>query len=150
MSVWHLAQINVARMRGPLDSSVMAAFAAQIPAINALAEASSGFVWRLQVPAGDATTLRVFPDPLLLVNLSVWETIDALRQYVYHAAHGAAFRDRAQWFEPIDEAHLALWWIRAGTEPTLEEASERLERIRSQGPTPEAFSFAQPFEAPAE
>ncbi len=122
----------------------MAEFVARLDEINALADRSPGFVWRLQTDDGDATSIRVFPEPLILVNLSVWESIEALRAFTYRSAHTAVMRRRAEWFERMDEAHVVLWWVPAGTVPTLYEAKERLERLRADGPSPEAFTFRHP------
>jgi hypothetical protein len=146
----HLAQINVGRIRGPIDGEVMAGFVAQLPALNALADATPGFVWRLQSEQGNATSYQPYADPMILLNMSVWESLEALTQYTYHSGHLAVFRDRAQWFERLPEAHLALWWIPAGHIPTVEEGVERLAFRRSHGETPAAFSFSRPFPAPAE
>lgn len=147
-SAFYLAQINVARMRAPLTDPLMAGFVAQLDPINALADRSPGFVWRLQDDAGDATSIRVFDDALILVNMSVWETLAALRAYVYRSAHLGALRDRKRWFELPDGPHLALWWIPAGHVPTPEEGKQRLEHLRRHGPTPDAFSFQHAFPAP--
>ena len=146
---YHLAQVNVARMLAPLDSLVMAGFVAQLAAVNAAADASPGFVWRLATPEGDATAVRAYSDPLILFNLSVWESLEALKDFTYNQSHLAAFRDRAQWFERPSHAHLALWWIPAGSIPSVEEAVERLEYRRLHGDSPRAFSFAQPYPAMA-
>jgi hypothetical protein len=147
-TVYHLAQANIGRMRGLLDAPVMEGFVAQLEHINAVADASPGFVWRLQTEAGDATALRVFEDPLLLINLSVWETLEALYDYVYRSDHLGPVRDRRQWFERPDGPHLVLWWIPRGTLPTAEEARARLERLAVEGPSPEAFTFKHRFGPP--
>ncbi|HEV2691086.1 MAG TPA: DUF3291 domain-containing protein [Bryobacteraceae bacterium] len=143
---YHLAQINVGRTLGTLDSPVMAGFVAQLDHINALADASPGFVWRLR----DATDVQAFDDPRILVNMSVWESIEALKEYAYRSGHREPLRDRLQWFERPKEAHLALWWTPAGHVPTVQEARERLEFRRAHGDTPVAFSFAKPFPEPEE
>src|SRR5262249_43693540 len=150
MTHYHLAQVNVARMIAPLDSPVMAGFVAQLPVINALADHSPGFVWRLQTPEGDATAIQAFEDPLILVNLSVWESVEALRNFAYKSAHAGPLRDRLQWFEKPKEAHLALWWIPAGHIPSVEEARDRLALRRAHGDTPAAFSFKHPYPPPEE
>ncbi len=124
-----------------MDDPTMAGFVARLDEINALADRSPGFVWRLQTEAGDATAIRAFPDPLLLVNLSVWESVEALREFTYRSAHAGVMRRRAEWFERMDEPHLVLWWVPAGDLPTLDEAKARLDRLRSEGPSPEAFTF---------
>jgi heme-degrading monooxygenase HmoA len=145
----HLAQVNIARMREPLDSPVMAGFVARLDELNALAEKSPGFVWRFQMENGNATYLRPYDDDRIIFNLSVWESPDALKAYVYRGAHGEAFRQRAEWFEHMTDAVLALWWVPAGHHPTAEEAKQRLETLRANGPTAAAFTYRQLFPAPA-
>ncbi|HYM06366.1 MAG TPA: DUF3291 domain-containing protein [Terriglobales bacterium] len=147
---YHLAQVNVARMIAPLDSSVMAGFVAQLQAVNALADTSPGFVWRLTTPEGDATAVRAYEDPLILFNLSVWESVEALKDFTYASGHRGPLRDRAKWFEPPSQAHLALWWVPAGHIPGVEEAVERLEFRRAHGDTAVTFSFAKPHPMPDE
>jgi hypothetical protein len=140
--------MNVARMRAPLDSAVMAGFVALLDAINGRADASPGFVWRLRSEEGNATTIRAFADARILLNMSVWTSLDALHSYVYQGAHAETMTLRRQWFDPPVEANQALWWIPAGHIPTVEEAVERLESIRRVGPTAFAFSFRRRFPAP--
>ena len=144
----HLAQVNIGRMRAPLESPVMADFVAQLDAINALAESSPGFIWRLTGDGNDATSLRPFDDDFIIVNMSVWETIEDLRAYVYKSAHTAAMRRRREWFELFDGAYVALWWVEAGRTPTVGEAKQRLAHLEQHGPTAEAFTFKQPFAPP--
>src|SRR5262247_1930580 len=111
MPTFQLAQANIARMRAPLESDLMEGFRSQLERINALADASLGFVWRLQSEAGDATAIRAFDDPLMLVNMSVWESLEALHGYVYKSEHVALLRGRRAWFEPLaGRPSLALWW----------------------------------------
>lgn len=145
MTTWHLAQFNVADMRYPLEADEMAGFVAGLDPINALADAAPGFVWRLQTPEGSATELRVFGTDMILINLSVWESIEALREFVYGGDHVAIMRRRAEWFDRMATAHLVMWWVPAGTVPPIEEAKDRLELVRSEGPTPEAFTFRTTF-----
>jgi hypothetical protein len=137
---FQLAQINVARMRAPLDDPSMKAFVDLIAPINALAEASPGFVWRLRDP--NATLAG---DPTILVNLSVWDSVEALKEFTYRSGHIAPFRARTMWFEPYGGAHLALWWIPAGTIPTIDDGAARLASRDRDGDTPAAFSFANIF-----
>ena len=145
---WHLAQINIGRVRAPMDHPIMAEFKAALDEINALAESSRGFVWRLKGDNNNATEIQAFTDPLMLVNLSVWTDVAALQAYVYRSAHGQFFARRQAWFEKSAGQHLALWWIPAGHTPTPAEAKERLALIERAGPTPEAFTFRQTFPAP--
>ncbi|HJS72985.1 MAG TPA: DUF3291 domain-containing protein [Vicinamibacteria bacterium] len=150
MNKHHLAQFNIGRMRGSIDDPVMEGFRSQLDRINAIADASPGFVWRLQTEDGNATAIRAFEDPLMAVNMSVWESLEALHQYVYKSPHVGPLRERGQWFEPLDVPILVLWWIPAGHIPTVEEAKERLAHLHAHGPGPRAFTFRQPFPAPGE
>jgi hypothetical protein len=147
-SRFHLAQLNIGRMRGPIDDPVMEGFRSQLEAVNAVADRSPGFVWRLQTEDGDATAIRAYEDPLLAVNMSVWESLDALHAYVYASAHLGVLRDRKQWFDPASDHILVLWWVPAGHLPTLDEAKRKLEQLRSQGPTADAFTFRKAFPPP--
>lgn len=149
MSEYHLAQINIARMLAPIDDPVMAEFVAQLPPINALAEQSRGFVWRLQSESGDATSIKIYDDEFIIVNLTVWESVDVLRQYVYKTAHSGVMRDRRRWFEKFDGPYYALWWVPAGHLPAPEEGKERLDYLREHGDTAYAFSFKRVFSQPA-
>ena len=137
-------------MRAPLDDPLMAEFVAALDRINALADTSPGFVWRLQTEAGNATAIRAFEDPLVLFNMSVWESIEALKDYVYRSDHVRFLRDRRKWFLPAAEARMVLWWIADGHRPSIEEGKERLGILRSRGPSPDAFTFKEWFEAPGE
>lgn len=142
---YHLAQVNVARMLAPLDDPIMAGFVARLDEINGLADSAPGFVWRLQTEAGDATALRVFDDNYLLINMSVWESAEALFDYVYRGPHAEVYRRRRDWFEKIDAPTLAMWWIPAGRLPTTEEAKDKFEHLRECGPTLVAFTFKGRF-----
>lgn len=147
MSCYQLAQINIAKMRDAIDSPLMADFVANLDRINALAEASPGFVWRLQTEEGNATALS----PLghnEIVNMSVWEDVAALNHYVYKTAHVEIMKRRKEWFERIAEAYVVLWWVPQGQRPTVEDAIARLERLRAKGPTAFAFTFKQAFPPP--
>ena len=106
---FHIAQVNSGRIKEPLESDVMAGFVARLDEINALADGSEGFVWRLQTEAGNATYLRPYDDDRILVNMSVWESVGALKTYVYRTAHAELLRDRNQWFEKFDAAYVALF-----------------------------------------
>jgi len=136
-----LAQVNVARLRQPLDHPDTADFVAGLEPVNALADASPGFVWRLQTDEGDATALRVFPDDQVIVNLSVWTSVDALRDFVYRSAHTPFLRRRREWFQRPDEAHLVCWWVPAGHVPTVGEALDRLAAVRRDGASEGAFTL---------
>jgi hypothetical protein len=146
---FELAQLNVGRMLAPLESPEIAGFVAQLEPINRLADASPGFIWRLQTATGNATDIRPTEDDLFLINMSVWSSIEALRAFTYSTAHVEVLRQRREWFERLATAHLVLWWVPAGHRPTVEEAMDRLERLRRDGPTPAAFTFRTPFEPDA-
>jgi hypothetical protein len=146
MSRYELAQLNVGRLRAPLDSPILADFVGALDRINALADAAPGFVWRLQDDAGNATALRPMGEDML-VNMSVWKDAEALNAFVYRSDHAGVMRRRREWFERI-ELYLVLWWVPQGHRPPIEEALERLEHLRAHGPTPEAFTFGKLFPAP--
>ena len=148
MAHYHLAQLNIGRIVAPLDSPQLAGFVNRLDEINALADRAPGFVWRFQTEAGDATALRPFDDDRILVNFSVWESPEALHQFVYRTAHVEVMRRRREWFEVMREAYLVLWWVPEGHRPSVEEAIERLEMLRSKGPSPEAFTFRELFPPP--
>ena len=150
MTRFHLAQVNIGRLRAPLEDPIMGGFRSQLDPINALADRSAGFVWRLQTEDGNAMAIRPFADERMAINMSVWESLDALQQFVYKSAHVGPLRDRKQWFEPIDGPILALWWIPAGHIPTVEEAKQRLDHLKAHGPSPYAFTFRTPFPPPDE
>jgi hypothetical protein len=144
----HLAQVNIARMVAPIDSPIMAGFVAKIDEFNLLADRSPGFVWRFQNDSGNATYLRPYDDDRIIFNLSVWETPDHLKAYVYRTGHADLVRQRQQWFEHSEAASLALWWIPAGHRPTVDEAKDRLAHLRQQGSSARAFGFRQVFPPP--
>ena len=150
MTEFHIAQINIARMLAPIDDPIMADFVAQLPPINALADRSRGFVWRLQSESGDATSIKVYDDDMIIVNLTVWENLDALRDYVYKSAHHGVLRDRRQWFATFEGPYYALWWVPAGHLPDPEEGKARLDHLRQHGESAYAFSFKHVYPAPAE
>ena len=146
MTAFHIAQVNSARMKAPLASPTMAGFVDRLAEINALADSSPGFVWRLQTPAGDATYLRPYDDDRILVNLSVWESVENLKSYVYRTAHAELLRQRQQWFEQFAGVSLALWWVPAGHVPGIDEAKKRLAHLEEHGPTQFAFPFKSEFQ----
>ena len=146
----HLAQLNIARARAPLDDPLLADFMAQLDAVNALAESTPGFVWRLKSNSGNATDIRAFDDPRMIVNMSVWDSVDALFAFTYKTAHTKVMNRRKEWFEPLPGPHMVLWWISAGALPTLDEAKQRLEYLAAHGPTTAAFTFKVRFPPPAD
>jgi len=144
----HLAQINIGRMIAPTDDPRVADFMAQLDTINALADRSPGFLWRLQSGSGNATDIAYNDDPFVHVNLSVWESLESLHNYVYRSDHIRVMRDRAKWFEKLDLPYYCLWWIPIGHIPTVAEGRDRLEHYQRHGSTPYAFWFNQPFPQP--
>ncbi len=148
MAEYHLAQINIALAKAEMDTEIMEGFVSRLDEVNETADNAEGFVWRLQTEDGDSTAIRVFDKPLLLVNMSVWKNVDALKNFVYKSAHVELIRDRHAWFHKFVDAHQALWWIPAGHIPTIEEAKDKLETIQKHGPTPSAFHFGKPFPKP--
>jgi hypothetical protein len=145
---FELAQINVARLIAPLDDPRIAEFVGELDSINRLAEEAPGFVWRLKSDSGNATDLVYNEDPFLIVNMSVWKSVEALREFTYATRHVEIFRKRAQWFEKMDKPHYCLWWVEAGHRPTIAEARERLEHYQLHGATPHSFWFSQRFPMP--
>jgi hypothetical protein len=147
---YHLAQLNIARMKSDsIDDPIMATFVAQIAEINGLGEQSAGFVWRMKDEENDnATAIQAFPDPRLIINLTVWESLEALEAFAFNGRHLEVMRNRREWFERSIEATTVLWWIPAGHIPSLDEAKERLEILRTQGTTEAAFNFRQKFAPP--
>ena len=150
MSNYHLAQINIARMLAPIDDPIMAEFVAQLAPVNALADQSPGFVWRLQSESGDATSIKVYDDDMIIINLTVWESVESLREYVYKSAHSGVLRDRKRWFEKFDGPYYALWWVPVGHIPNPEEGKQRLDYLRERGESAYAFSFRNVFQKPSE
>jgi hypothetical protein len=137
----YLAQVNISRMLAPIDSPLMEGFVSNLDRINALAEASEGFIWRLRDETNNATSIRIFDDDFLIVNMSVWKNMEALYQFVYRSNHLEMIRQRRDWFEKMPEMHLALWFVPVGHLPTVSEATERLTYLRNNGETPFAFTF---------
>jgi Domain of unknown function (DUF3291) len=146
MTNYHIAQVNIARMKAPLDDPSLAGFVARLDEINALADRSPGFFWRLETSEGNATYLRPYDDDRILFNMSVWETIDALREYVYRTAHAELLRQRHSWFDKFAGANVALWWVPAGHIPGIDEAKKRLAHLEAHGPTQFAFTFKPIFQ----
>lgn len=146
--IWHLAQINVGRLVAPEHDPQVAGFFADLDRINALADAHPGFVWRLQSESGNATDVKPTADPQFIVNMSVWTSAEALFDYVYRSAHTPVMAQRRQWFERSDTAYQALWWIEAGSIPSVDEGLSRLWRLDRFGPTEHAFTFKARFPAP--
>ena len=146
MTKYHIAEANIGRIKGALDGPVMAGFVARLDEINALADKSPGFVWRLQTPEGNATYLRPYDDDRILINMSVWETVEALTHYVYRTAHTELLRQRQEWFDKFVGAYVALWWVPVGHTPSIDEAKKRLAHLDMYGPSQFAFTFKKIFQ----
>ena len=147
-AAWHLAQYNIARLVAPLDDPRLADFVSALDRINTLGDRSPGFVWRYQEADGTSTGTRVRGDDAIIINYTIWESAETLFEYAYHSAHVEVFRRRREWFEDMREASLVLWWAPAGVIPSVAEADERLDYLRTHGPTAHAFTFKQPSPAP--
>ena len=151
MSAYHLAQFNIAKAKGSTDGPVMAEFMSSLERINELAESSPGFVWRFQTDDGDATSVRAFDDPDLLLNLSTWESIETFKEYVYKSDHASFLPRRREWFEPVaDLPVMVMWWVPSGAKPTTDECIAKLTHLQEHGPTEAAFTFRTAFPPPAD
>jgi len=145
---YQLAQLNIALPVEPLTSARLAEFVALLEPVNALADAAPGFVWRLQTEDGDATAVRGFGDDRLIVNMSVWKSLDALAAFVFAGPHAQVMRRRRAWFTQLREAYTVLWWVPVGVIPTVADAQDRLAALRRYGPTPYAFTMQRAFPPP--
>ncbi|WP_328768670.1 DUF3291 domain-containing protein [Streptomyces sp. NBC_00286] len=144
-AAYELAQVNIARLKAPLDSPQLKDFVDALDPVNAVADTSDGFVWRLQSDSGNATDVPVFGDDWLIVNMSVWRDTNALTAFMYQGRHRELLSRRREWFERLQEAVTALWWVPAGHRPTVAEAESRLLHLRTHGPTPYAFTLRTSF-----
>lgn len=146
MGRYHLAQVNIGKMRGALEDPIMKGFVERLDEINALADRSPGFVWRLAVPGGNATYLRPYGDDRIIFNMSVWESIESLKDYVYRTAHKELVRQGKEWFEKFAGSYMAMWWVPIGHIPSIDEAKKRLAHLEAHGPTEFAFTFKKVFQ----
>jgi hypothetical protein len=144
-AAYELAQVNLARLKAPLDSPQLKDFVDNLDAVNADADAAEGFVWRLEGDSGDATDIAVFGDDWLIINMSVWRDRNTLTAYMYQGRHREMLSRRHEWFERVQEMMTALWWVPAEHRPTVAEAEERLLHLRTNGPTPHAFTLRTSF-----
>jgi len=144
MQIFHLAQLNIAKLRAPLTDPLLAEFVTNLDIVNAAAEQADGFSWRLKDNSGAATHFRHF-GPDFIVNMSVWADLHSLRKYIISEPHRAIMMKKQNWFLPMDTPHLALWWVPSGTIPTLFEADEKLQMLFKSGPTEDAFTFQHTF-----
>ena len=141
----HLAQLNIARAKYSLDAPEIKDFVDNLDVVNATAEQSEGFVWRLKDESGDATSIQAFDDPSLLINMSVWTSPDSLKDFMFRTHHRDFMRRKGEWFEKLNEDSYVLWWIEEGHIPTAEEAKARLQHLREHGDSPYAFTFKANF-----
>jgi hypothetical protein len=147
MKQYQLAQLNIAKLSHPIDSPELADFVANLDRVNALAEETSGFVWRYKTEEGETLEQELFGEGYI-VNMSVWENSETLHHYVYFTAHVEIMSRKKEWFEKISENHMVQWWVPVGHAPSLQEAKEKLDQLRENGPTPLAFTFKQAFSSP--
>jgi Domain of unknown function (DUF3291) len=138
---YHIAEVNIGRVRASLEDESMQGFVSRLDEINELAERSPGFVWRLKSDVGPSSYLKPYDDERILVNLSVWESVETLKDYTYRTAHAEVLRDRKNWFEKFSGMYLALWWVPVGHAPSVDEAKQRLEHMEKHGPSQFAFTF---------
>lgn len=147
MASFEICQLNIAHLRAPIDSDPLREFVANLDRINELAEAAPGFVWRLQTEDGDATAIRDFGDEYI-VNMSVWRDVASLEDFIFRSEHAGIMRRRKEWFHRMTQPYSALWWVEAGHRPDTSEARTKLDLLRRDGPTSEAFSLSKPFPPP--
>ncbi|HKA00832.1 MAG TPA: DUF3291 domain-containing protein [Candidatus Solibacter sp.] len=146
MNKYHVAQVNMGRIKAPVEHPSMAGFMSRLDELNGLADRSPGFVWRLQTDAGNATYFRPYPeDDRILLNMSVWEDIESLKHYVFRTVHAELLRQRHEWFEKFAGTYTALWWVPAGHRPSIDEAKKRVAYLDAKGPSEYAFTFQKTF-----
>jgi hypothetical protein len=146
--MYYLAQINIAKLIEPIDSPLLEDFVGDLDRINKIAEESKGFIWRLEDESGNALNVNPFNNPTLIVNMSVWETVEDLKNFVYYSGHIEVFIKRAKWFEKMNTPHMALWWVRKDELPTAEDAKNKLLELENHGESQSSFSFKKLFEMP--
>jgi len=149
MSEYQIAQINIARMKGVnINDPVMKEFSNNLDRVNELAESSKGFVWRLKDESNNATSINPFDDVQIIINISAWESIEALEEFTYKSFHTEFVRRRKEWFNIFGKAYYAIWWVPRGKNPTIQEAIDRLEYLQKNGPSPHVFDFKNRFLPP--
>ena len=142
----YLAQLNIAKLKKPIDHPSIAGFVKKLDEINALADQSQGFVWRLiEEGESSAVNISIFDDPMLIVNMSVWESIEDLKHFVYHTSHVKVYLQKEDWFHNMESHHMVLWWINKGEIPSPIEAKKRLKYLEETGPSQHAFNFKFPY-----
>ena len=144
---YHLAELNIGRLKAPLDNPDMKEFTDFLAPVNKLAEDSPGFVWRLQDESGNSSSYveTPFDDQEIIVNFSVWEDLESLKNFTFQTVHAYYLKNRAKWFHRMESHHMVLWWVPEGYIPSLDEAKQKLEFLEEHGSTPEAFTFKKPF-----
>ena len=147
MSTFNLAQVNIARMLAPINDALMTDFVANLDRINLVAENSEGYVWRLKNGNYNATSIQVFEDDFILINMSVWSSKKTLFEFTYSSAHVEILKRKKEWFSKMKDMHMALWYVPKGVEPTPEDAKERLDYLKANGESPYAFTFKNDFSA---
>lgn len=145
--MYQLAQLNIAEVLAPMDSPKLKEFSDNLDPVNSIAESSPGFIWRLQDDTGNATNLQYFDDPDIIVNMSVWESVQSLKDFMFKSVHINFLKRKKEWFVSSNTATYVLWWIEKGHIPSVEEAIERLEYLRNNQESPYAFSFKKVFNA---
>ena len=145
---WHVALFNIARAVAPLDDPILAEFMGSLDRINARADQTDGLIWRFQTESGNATEERAYPDDRVIINLSVWRDIESLREFTYRGDHAEIMRRRREWFERMTETYLVLWWVRAGTIPSVSDAKSRLAYVRQFGLSSQGFNFQERYPPP--
>ncbi len=146
MDRYHIAQVNIGRIRAELTDPIMSGFVNRLDEINSLADASPGFIWRLKTEENNATYLRPFEDERTLLNMSVWDSVESLHHFVYKAMHVELLRKRHAWFEKFAGAYAALWWVPVGYIPGVDEATQRITHLDRNGPSEFAFTFNNVFQ----
>jgi hypothetical protein len=144
--MFQLAEINIAKAKGPMDAEVMKVFSDNLEPINQIAESSPGFVWRLKDDSGNATGIQPYDDPDMIINLSVWESIETLKAFMFKTHHIDFLKRKKEWFNDMSEANYALWWVPLGHQPDIEEAKSRLLHLQKNGESKQAFSFKKIYE----
>lgn len=148
MPNYYLAQINIAHLKAPIDDPLIADFVADLDRINLIAEKSDGFIWRLKDDEGNATSFNPYDNPDYIINISVWQNVNALKEFVYNSGHLEVFMKRVQWFHKMNGPHMALWWVPINHMPTVEESVAKLELLKNEGPSDQVFTFRDQFDAP--
>lgn len=149
MADHHIAQLNISRLLASLDTPEMKEFVDFLEPVNKFAEESPGFVWRMKGENGEASSLLASPfdDPMIVTNLTVWADIPSLQAFVYKSVHRYFLQNRRQWFARVATNQFVMWWVSPGVIPTLTDAKDRLQRLEAEGPSPEAFTLQQAFDA---